>query len=99
MPTNNEATLRSFAQRPKTKKIRRKWSNQQYIFRFLDGTYSCVPENLQPVRLEDALRNPNWACDWDTSLTGSEVEYVHAHREEFISLYEAHRRGLVYPTE
>mmetsp|Transcript_1679 Transcript_1679/g.2562 ORF Transcript_1679/g.2562 Transcript_1679/m.2562 type:complete len:90 (+) Transcript_1679:860-1129(+) len=71
-----------------TNKILNKWHNQRKrvggFLHFLDGdTLKVCIENLERVRLVDALDNPDWLVDWDCELRPCEERMVRANMEEF----------------
>ena len=71
------------------KTIRAKWHEQGYFLRFKDGDRgNCCLDNLELCAPHDAFLNPEWAVDWDMSLTQEEIDYVKAHMSNFAKIYE-----------
>ena len=72
--------------------IIKKWKEQQFFVRFVDGdTHNCNFANLERVDIFDALENiDTWKVDWDLYLS---------RKEEALVRYPIWRDGLFRPSQ
>ena len=65
------------------------WRTQHHFMRFVDGNRAnCSITNLALCSPAAAMRNIDWAVDWDTNLSDSQVEFVRLNHEAIALFFD-----------
>jgi len=79
---------------PMVRRIRSKWADytrdtRGYFIRHIDGdTQNNNVSNVAYIHPKDAFRNPEYAVDWCVPLTKKETDFVLAHLNNFVEIYQ-----------